>query len=124
MFTCEICGKEFKTGPALGGHTSSAHSGLKGSGAQDDGHKGPKKTLTTTTTATSEAAFLSLVPKTQQVVLTPSIFMSFMCALKRGYKGDLGDWISLACSDFWLGREIDFYKEVTGIEPQESGVPS
>lgn len=78
------------------------------------GAKGVKGGLPTTD-ALSQTSYLQLVPQVQQLALTPDIFFSYMYALKKGYKGTFADWLSLVSRDFWLGREIDFYAEVTGI---------
>lgn len=73
------------------------------------------------TEAVSQAVFLKLVPQTLSLPLTPNVFMSYLCALKKGFKRDLGAWIDLACADFWTGRGIDFYAEVSGIKSSENG---
>lgn len=70
------------------------------------------------TNAVSQAALLNLVPQTLSLPLSPDIYMSYMCALKKGYEGDLADWLSLVSRDFWFGRDIDMYAEVSGISPQ------
>lgn len=77
-----------------------------------DGQGVPKSK---TTDAVSQTAFIQFVPYTQQVVMAPDIFLSYMYALRRNFKGSLGDWIALTCRDFWIGREINFYEEVTGV---------
>lgn len=69
------------------------------------------------TDALSQTSYLQLVPQVQQLPLTPDIFMSYGCALKKGYEGTFADWLSLVCRDFWFGREIDMYAEVSGITP-------
>ena len=71
------------------------------------------------TEAVSQATFLKLVPQTLSLPLTPNVFMSYLCALKKGFKRDLGAWIDLACADFWTDRGIDFYAEVSGIKSSE-----
>lgn len=71
-----------------------------------------------TTDALSQTSYLQLVPHVQQLALTPDIFMSYMCALKNGYQGTIGDWLSLVSRDFWLGRGRNFYQEVTGISEE------
>lgn len=74
----------------------------------------------TTTAVTSEASFLEFSPKTQRFTLTPAIFMSYMCALKRGYEGDLGEWLNLIAIKVWLDRDINFYGEVADFDPNNS----
>lgn len=63
----------------------------------------------------TEAAALKLIPKVQSLALTPDIFISYMCAVVRGFPGELGDWISVACRDFWFGREVNPYEVVSGL---------
>lgn len=72
-----------------------------------------------TTDAVSQALFLELVPKVLRITLTPDIFMSYMCALKNGYEGHLADWLSLVSREFWFGRQVDMYAEVSDIKPPE-----
>lgn len=76
----------------------------------------PKGTTAETTTEITEASILRLVPKVQSLSLTPDIFIGFMAAIARGFPGDIEDWLSLASRDFWLGRNRDFYAEVSGIQ--------
>lgn len=71
--------------------------------------------------AVSQAAFLKFVPQTLSLPLTPDIFMSYMCGLKKGYEGTIAEWLSLVSRDFWLGREVNFYAEVSGIKSSENG---
>ena len=87
-------------------------SGLPPASVKKDGQVVPKSK---TTDAASQTAIIQLVPYTQQVIMAPDIFMSYTYAVRRGYKGNLGDWLAYTCRDFWLGREINFYEEVTGI---------
>jgi len=63
----------------------------------------------------AEASVLRLIPKVQSLPLTPDIFIGFMCAVARGFPGDIGDWLSLASRDFWYGRGVNPYQEVSGI---------
>jgi hypothetical protein len=67
------------------------------------------------TQSTSEAMFARLIPKIQTVILTPDIWIGFACALKRGFTGDLNRWLSLASRDFWIGRKINPYEEVSNL---------
>jgi len=69
----------------------------------------------------SETSFLTLVAQIQKIPLTPDMYISYMCALKRGYDGNIARWLSLTCRDFWLGRQVNFYAEVVGIEEHEEG---
>jgi len=94
-------------------------------GSTDEGGKQPIGTMKSSpitftfakqTDAVSEAAILNLVPQTLSLPLTPDIFMSYMCALKNGYEGELGDWLSLVSRDFWFGRGRDPYAEVSGTK--------
>ena len=89
----------------------------KGGKAKRDGHKGGAipSTLVGSTTEVSETSLLKLTPHAQQVILTPDMYFSYMMALKKGYEGNIGDWLSLTARDFWLGREINFYQEVAGV---------
>jgi len=81
-----------------------------------DGSNGKKNTGKMPSTAVaSQTAYLQLVPQVQQVILTPGMFMSYMCAVKRGFTGTIGDWLDLVADDFWSGRAINFYEEVSSI---------
>ena len=72
-----------------------------------------------TTPNVSEAALLRMVAQSQIVVMTPDIYMSYMCALKKGFEGTLAGFLSVAAVDFWKGRGIDPFKEVSGIGDTE-----
>ncbi len=63
----------------------------------------------------SQTMFLQLVPQVQQLPLTPEIFMSYMCAVKRGYKGGIAGWLSVVSLDFWTGRNVDPFAAVSGV---------
>jgi hypothetical protein len=65
--------------------------------------------------AVSQTMFLQLIPQVQQLPLTPEIFMSYMCAIKRGYKGGIAGWLSVVALDFWTGRNLDPFAEVSGV---------
>jgi len=95
---------------------------------KEDAWKSPKKgeltpskvkkgasTISPVTDSVSKAAFVEFTPKVMKLAMTPDIFMSYMCALKTGYEGDLGQWVSLVSRDFWLGRGRNFYAEVAGV---------
>lgn len=82
------------------------------------GAKGVKGGLPVTD-ALSQTAYLQLIPQVQQLALTPDIFFSYMCALKNGYEGTIGDWLSLVSRDFWFGRGRDTYAEVSGISSSQ-----
>lgn len=70
------------------------------------------------TDAVSHATVLNLVAQTLSLPLTPDIYMSYMCAVKNGYEGAMGEWLGLVSRDFWLGRGRNFYQEVTGISEE------
>jgi hypothetical protein len=63
----------------------------------------------------SQTMMLQLVPQVQQLPLTPEIFMSYMCAIKKGYKGGIAGWLSVVALDFWTGRNVDPFAEVSGV---------
>lgn len=75
--------------------------------------------LTKETDAVCEAAWIRLVPQTLTLPLTPDIYISYMCALKNGYEGNLADWLGLVSLDFWAGRGRDMFAEVSGINPSQ-----
>lgn len=85
-------------------------------------HVGPVKSTFTNiniprqTDAVSQATSLNFMLQTLSLPLTPNIHTSYMCALKYGYKGDLGDWLNLVADDFWTGRKIDYYLVMSGID--------
>ena len=62
----------------------------------------------------SEATLIKLLSQAQVIVMTPEIFTSYMCAVRRGFEGSLSGWLSMVSKDFWLGREIDPFREVSG----------
>lgn len=97
------------------------HAGQKPPGSKPPGDEvtpAPKgaKVAEAATDEITEASILRLVPKVQSLSLTPDIFIGFMAAIARGFPGDIEDWLSLASRDFWLGRNRDFYAEVSGIQ--------
>ncbi len=71
------------------------------------------------TSSTSEAALLRLVAQPQLVLTTPDIFIGYMCAIKRGFEGNLSQFLSIASRFFWLDRKVDPYKEVSGFDYTE-----
>ena len=71
------------------------------------------------TDALSQTAYLQLIPHVQQLPLTVPIFVSYLCAVKSGYEGDVADWLSLVSLDFWQGRGRNMYAEVGGISSSE-----
>ena len=71
------------------------------------------------TDALSQTAYLQLIPHVQQLPLTVPIFVSYMCAIKSGYQGDISDWLSLVSLDYWQGRGRDMYAELSGISSSE-----
>lgn len=75
------------------------------------------KTPGKTTNSLSQTAILQFTPLVQQLPLTPNIFISYMCAVHRGYQGDIADWLSLVSLDFWRGRGLDMFAEVSGLPP-------
>lgn len=66
------------------------------------------------TDALSQSAYLQLIPQVLQIPLTVPIFVSYMCAIKSGYQGDISDWLSLVSTDYWQGRGRNMYAEVGG----------
>ena len=68
------------------------------------------------TVAATETSILEFSPQVQKFAMTADILMSYMCAVKEGYEGDLGQWVSLVSRDFWLGRGRNFYAEVAGFD--------
>lgn len=70
------------------------------------------------TDSAAETSVLEFAPRVQKFAMTPDIFMSYMYALKIGFVGGLGEWLSLVSRDFWLGRNCNFYAEVAGFNPQ------
>lgn len=83
-------------------------------GAPLPGNKPVQKTHALTDSV-CESTFLQLVPKVQQITMTPDIFMSYFFAVRSGYTAQIGDWISLCTRDFWFGRGVDFYAGMSGI---------
>lgn len=79
----------------------------------------PKKEELRTTEPT-EAAYIQFVSKVETLPMTPDIFIGYMCAIKRGFKGNLGQWLALASRDFWFGRGINPYHEVSLIGSSHS----
>ena len=69
----------------------------------------------------AETSFLRLVPRVQTVPLTPDIYVSYMCAIARGYGGDLGEFLGLVAKDFWTGRDINPYEIVANISSDGKG---
>jgi len=67
------------------------------------------------TKETTETTYVEFVQKVQTLPMTPDLFMGYMCAVKHGFKGDLGQWIATASRDFWIGRGINPYEEVSLI---------
>lgn len=55
---------------------------------------------------------LELVATTAPIPLTNEMYVSYMVAVKKGYRGGIGDWLSLTAQDFWLGREVNMYEEM------------
>ena len=72
------------------------------------------------TDALVQTTFLQFIPHVMQLPLTVPMFVSYMCAVKSGYKGDFSDWISLISLDFWKGRGRNMYAEVGGISEGEN----
>jgi len=72
--------------------------------------KAPQETKETT-----EATLLKFIPKVQSLALTPNMFIGFMCAKKKGFEGELEDFLDLTALDFWQGRNVNPYEEVSGI---------
>ena len=126
------CGYEAKTSKGLGGHIQqrllrgdTTHTSAGGTKAPiSEGLMPPKgngstpKTIAPTPSV-SDSALLRLISQSQVIIMTPDIFTGYMCAIKRGFMGNLSDWLSLASRDFWLGRGIDLYREVSGIVPED-----
>lgn len=84
---------------------------------QGDGKVPPGQELVPKTTkAVSTTAYMRFIAQTQQMPMTPDIYISYMCAMRRGYEGELVEWISLCLRDFWIGRKIDPYSECTGLK--------
>mgnify|MGYP001558692740 FL=1 len=69
----------------------------------------------------SEAAAIQMMAKTVVIANTPDIIYSFMCAVKRGFEGGLENWLSLVSVDFWTGRGVNPYEEVSRIKEESSG---
>lgn len=69
----------------------------------------------------TETAMLSLIPKVQNIPLTPDIFISYMCALAREYKGSIDQWLSLVSRDFWEGRDLNPYEIVSKVKVKKGG---
>ena len=57
---------------------------------------------------------MEMVAMKYPISLTPDIYIGYMCAVKRGFTRDLTSWLSLASRDFWEGRGINPYEEVSG----------
>lgn len=88
----------------------------------------------------SQMTGIDLVLQTGTMPMTPDIHISYMLALNNGYRESLGDWITMCCRDFWLGRGTNMYQEysnlIMGMEgengsesdgpgvPEESGAPN
>jgi hypothetical protein len=66
---------------------------------------------------------MDLVLQTSTIPMTNDIHISFFMALQGGYGGDLSDWISLCCRDFWLGRGRNMYAEYGNIMMGKKEVP-
>lgn len=43
--------------------------------------------------------------------MTVDIQISYILALRNGYEGELGDWLSNCCRDWWTGRGHNMYEE-------------
>jgi len=71
------------------------------------------------TTETSEATALKMTPKVQTIPLTPGIFISYMCAVGRGYGGDMATFLDLAAVDFWQGRGLNPFEEVRNLSVEK-----
>lgn len=54
---------------------------------------------------------LQLVNESQPLPMTQDIHISYSLALRAGYKGELHQWLSLCCRDFWRGRGHNMYQE-------------
>lgn len=67
-----------------------------------------------TTTDPTKAALLRLEAQSYVIPNTPGIQTGYLCALKHGFPGDIALYLTVVSEDFWYGRGIDPYKEVSG----------
>lgn len=66
-------------------------------------------------------SFFNMIPMQATIYNTPALWTSFACARLRGFKGDYNEFLTVAALDFWLGREINPFEELTVVF---QGVPS
>lgn len=117
-------GYEVKHPQATGDSGSNGEQAPAPMGSNKPKGEGSVPPIGTSTTEITEATALKLVPKVQSIPLTPDIFIGYMCALARGFEGDIADWLSLASRDFWYGREINPYEVVSGFTTKDGSSSS
>jgi len=79
---------------------------------EEMGREGEKKKTQPTVSPLSVSLF-QMVPMTAIIYNTPELWTSFAVAKVRGFKGSLDDFLSAAAMDFWLGRGINPFEELT-----------
>ena len=92
---------------------------LEGGPPEDIPGDGDKKG--TPTVSPFAVSLFNMVPMMATIYNTPALWTSFAVAKLRGFKGDLNDFLAMAAMDFWLGREINPFEELTVIF---QGIPS
>jgi len=94
-----------------GGAKGNAKGNAKGS------KRGPAPVYTGKAVPVVYTSAVQFTANIQPIPITPDIFISYMVALINGYEGELVDWLSMVCRDFWDGRRRNMYEEYAGYTP-------
>lgn len=76
---------------------------------------GDKKTKPRPVVSPFLVSMYKMVPMQATIINTPIMWASYACAIAHGYKRSYEDFISLTMLDFWLGREINPFEELSVV---------
>lgn len=68
----------------------------------------------------TEATRLYLTNRFYVMPNTPDMYVSYMCALKKGFTGTPVAWFSICARDYWEGRQRNMFQEVSGYVPSNA----
>lgn len=95
----------------------------------DDSEKLPAQTtikqgkVGPVTGSVSHSSLIEFVAQKHQLPMTPPIYIGYMCAVKKGFKGELVDYLSITSEDFWVGRGVNMYSEMSDFSLLQEEAP-